>query len=402
VLVVDAGDELSGPTVPPAQRRLRAHLILDVFDRFGVQAMALGERDHEAGPDLGLALAHIPQRARTRVAGIETGAFALDLDAAPDGAAALRREAAAAKRSGAELVVALLHGGLDKARQALRGAEPSGVTVAIVSHGFGPPAPEQVGGAWLAECAPQGKQFCQLDLHVLDGKLEFADAGPRAQIEALLAGEQQAIADITTRQAASSPALHDFYERQKDQVKQQIADGEKALATRAPSATGSWLEARQTPLGTEVPDLPAIAELVARYKSEVAKLPPSPPPPSGGYAGIDACRGCHAPAVAFWQRTRHARAWASLAKTHQQNDAACVHCHVTGGQVALPDIQCEACHGPSAPHIGDPRLKGLVIRDPAEPVCTACHTKDQTGAWELAAFRKAILGPGHGAPVEKR
>ncbi len=397
MLVVDAGDDLSGPAVPLAQKPLRARLILEALQRFGVRAMAIGERDREPGVPLDA----IPNHARLRVAGFEVGVFSLETEGRSDleAGSALRREAAELRKGGAAIVVALLHGGPDKARAALKAVAPSGVTVAVVSHGFGLAGVDRAGDAWLVQCPPQGKQFCQLDLHVLDGKLDFVDAGPRAQIEAMLGGQQKALADVDARQASSDGALRDYYEKQKDQIRQMIDFEKRQLATAPPPPTGSWVESRQTPLGTEVSDDKEVAAMVARYKAEVAKLPPPPPPPRGGFVGGEACVGCHKEAHEAWSRTKHARAFATLEKKGQQADQACVNCHVTGKQPALRDVQCEACHGPGQAHLGNPLAKALVVRDPPESTCLVCHTKDQTGSWDFAAFRKAVLAPGHGLPA---
>ena len=40
-----------------------------------------------------------------------------------------------------------------------------------------------VGRTWLVQPMMQGKYIGQLDLHVIDGKLAFVDAGGRANVE---------------------------------------------------------------------------------------------------------------------------------------------------------------------------------------------------------------------------
>src|SRR5262249_15631573 len=158
-----------------------------------------------------------------------------------------------------------------------------------------------------------------------------------------------------------------------------LATQERQLAAMPPlGSVGSWLENRQVPLGADVSDEPGIAELMKHYKDEVARLPPPPPPPAvpvapgmglqhtpqvgGGYVGSRVCATCHAPALTFWTRTKHAKAWQALVDKGQQRDAACQECHETGKLVALPDVQCEACHGPGAAHVAQPSVKGFVVR----------------------------------------
>ena len=85
----------------------------------------------------------------------------------------------------------------------------------------------------------------------------------------------------------------------------------------------------------------------------------------------------------------------------QFRDPSCVVCHVTGGSLSMPDVQCEACHGPGAAHAAKPTAKGIVTRDPPESACTRCHHAPEAKEWDFVTFRKAILGPGHGQPPPK-
>jgi hypothetical protein len=393
VLVVSAGDDLWGPTVPFGQRRLRARAILDGYARLGVDAMGAGEMDRVAGDGL----INIKGRALVERAGIRVGVFAHDLEAEPK-PEALRREAAALRKQGARLVVALLHGGMARARDALASSLP--IDVAVASHsGWGVQDPERAGTTWLVEGPGQGKHFGQLDLHVVDGKLEFQDAGQRGQMEAMLVGQQQELRDLATRQAQSSKELREFYDRRKKEIEESSATLRAKIAALPAAGQGSWVENKLVPLGTEVPDEPGMAALVKRYKEDVAKLPPEPRPkpvgPSGTYLGAAECGRCHPAQLAFWKRTKHARAWATLVNHRRERDESCIRCHVTDGP-SLPDVQCEACHGPGVSHANQPGIPGLVVRDVPEPTCRRCHTPEQTGEWEYASFRRAVLGPGHG------
>ena len=396
MVVVDAGDSLTGPQVPAPQKELRARMILDAYAKMGVDALGFGERERELGRTPGKARSKIVRRA-----GLSVGLFWVDLETEKDPAAALREPASALRKQGAQLVIALVHGGLPRVRELVKPGG-FGVDVAVTSHtSFGTATSERAGQTWILEAGPQGKQMGRLDLHVLDGKLAFDDVGVRGQLEALLWDQEQQLADLGARQGgALNPQLHDFYERQKTQLQGAMASERQQLSALPIDMRASWLENQQIPLGSEVPDDPDIAALVQRYKAEVAKIKVPPgaaaAPATSGYAGGDACQGCHAPAVAFWQKTKHAQAWQALLKKGQQTDAACVGCHITAGLVGLPNVQCEACHGPAAAHMAQPNLRGLVRRDSTEQQCRSCHTPQQTTEWEYASFRAAILGPGHG------
>lgn len=106
----------------------------------------------------------------------------------------------------------------------------------------------------------------------------------------------------------------------------------------------------------------------------------------GGYLGNGACMGCHQQEMEGWALTHHAVAWRTLEEAEKTDDPKCVGCHVTGaGEAggwtgpetpALTDVGCEACHGPSGPHDGQPT-------DPKE-ACAGCHDAEHSIQFSVA------------------
>lgn len=100
-----------------------------------------------------------------------------------------------------------------------------------------------------------------------------------------------------------------------------------------------------------------------------------------GYAWADACKDCHADIHAYWETSKHGRAFLRLRGESQNN--ACVNCHVTGkagkveveGKLQNAGVQCESCHGPSAAHVADPMDKPPT-RLPGPAVCEGCHNSN--------------------------
>ncbi len=105
------------------------------------------------------------------------------------------------------------------------------------------------------------------------------------------------------------------------------------------------------------------------------------------FVGSAACASCHAAASESWATSRHAHAMATLRKTGDDADPACVTCHVVGygtgrgfaGDAATPqfaEVGCEACHGPRSVHVA---IRSGPVQRREEPVsaaravCTACH-----------------------------
>src|SRR5204862_3064590 len=108
----------------------------------------------------------------------------------------------------------------------------------------------------------------------------------------------------------------------------------------------------------------AIAFCVA---APVAQTPV--PEQTTGYTWADSCKNCHQRIYEAWARTKHAGALDRLSSSEQAQP--CVGCHVTGPKSRVTDgnnkvvnrgVQCEACHGGSAAHAGDPKVKTGLAR----------------------------------------
>ena len=146
------------------------------------------------------------------------------------------------------------------------------------------------------------------------------------------------------------------------------------------------------------------------------------PPDSGGgqrgarargptYLGTTACGACHAPALAQWKTTKHARALSALARIGRDKDPSCVGCHVTGylqpggpGRSPrraknFPTSGAKPATARGKAHLEAADKKQSTARVVPEAICRGCHTADVTnGEFDYDKFVKAIVGPGHGAP----
>jgi len=71
----------------------------------------------------------------------------------------------------------------------------------------------------------------------------------------------------------------------------------------------------------------------------------------------------------------------------------------------LRDVQCETCHGPGSLHVeadNDAQAKKTIQRSPPEDLCaTQCHTSDHSDTFQLEAYLRDIVGPGHGGKRRK-
>ena len=130
----------------------------------------------------------------------------------------------------------------------------------------------------------------------------------------------------------------------------------------------------------------------------------APVPGQPTYVGVNACSKCHAEARAFWDGTRHAHAYSTLADQEKQFNLDCVSCHVTGygatgGSTVthvdkLKDVQCEVCHGPGSFHAAKPQEARLPI--PAGDACVTCHHSPHVEGFDPVSKMAMVIGPGHG------
>jgi 2',3'-cyclic-nucleotide 2'-phosphodiesterase (5'-nucleotidase family) len=485
-----------GKTPDAGEIERRGRMLAAAYRRTGTTAMAPGDRDLAVGLPLlrrlaktgGIPILSANLYGRDRkplfeadrivdAAGTKIGVFGVTAPPTPDDRAAWQaagidardavaaaRDAVAALRArGAALVVALVHVGPAAEARKLLAAVP-GIDWAVLGHsGMNLDVPETVGSARMLEAMTNGKHLGRLDLHIVGGSLAFTDRGERAMIETMLADHRRQLTDYDKRLGETDPAaMIDYYKERRKQIEDAVAR-ETALLQRLPAAiTGSWFENRIIPLDSETPNQTGVGVLVDGYNREsvrraaagkpaglglasdkhgarAAAAPAGAPDgaaPAGVYLGSDACGACHAPAMAFWKTTKHAKALAALAREGRDRDPSCVGCHVTGylqggwkvetraAQAPLAGVGCEACHGPGRAHVeaadnlrrdpgrvpspprrdsGEPSsppshaIKKSTARKVPEAVCRGCHTTDMTnGEFDFRQFTTAILGPGHG------
>lgn len=282
-------------------------------------------------------------------------------------------------------------------------------------------APTLVGNTLVVETANHLQTIGVVDLFVRQGKPEgplvFADAGGVARAGELLSlsgriRELEARIDSWERDHTAKP--EDVAARKADLAKLR-AEKTKLEAEPAPAA-GSFfrytaVEVRDT-LGS---DKAVTERMLGYYKrvnehNKVAFADRKPEPAAkdqAGYIGVEACTECHDDARKFWDKTRHAGAYATLQKGFKEFNLDCVSCHVTGyGRAGgstvtftekLQNVQCEECHGPGSLHAKAPTKKELIIGKPAAEGCvSSCHHPPHVEGFDAAVKMKLITGPGHG------
>ncbi|MFQ5654309.1 MAG: multiheme c-type cytochrome [Planctomycetota bacterium] len=106
---------------------------------------------------------------------------------------------------------------------------------------------------------------------------------------------------------------------------------------------------------------------------------------STAYLTGERCAACHLEQHTFWERTAHARAYATLERTGDQFRYDCIPCHVVGYGETFVDahkpgpyinVQCESCHGTNPRHAEDPTAHPWPQVD--QSPCWACHNPRET------------------------
>lgn len=420
-----------------AQEEAKAQTLADILKGMGLVAFAPGKNDGAAGDDTLRALA-----AR---AGVEPGSGAAGLPGAKAvvrqvgtvklglvtvgagteaPADVVKREAAAARQGGAQVVVAVTAVGRGEAKR-IAEAVPDLTAVVVGSVGGSgeantstPPA-EQVGNVLILETGNHLQTLGVLDLFVREGSFTFADATgleDGRKREELGRRIQELRGRIAGWEKDGAVAKADLDARRADVAR--LEAERNALGLRPPPAKGSFFRYGTREVRDGLGREPGAADKMSAYYKYVndanrvafaSKLPPPVPEGQSGFAGIEACTTCHGAARAVWNKTPHAHAYATLADQFKEFNLDCVSCHVTGydrpgGSTVthvdgLKDVQCEVCHGPGARHAKTSR-KTDIVGKPGPDLCTsACHHPPHVHTFDATAKMSAILGPGHGRPL---
>lgn len=129
--------------------------------------------------------------------------------------------------------------------------------------------------------------------------------------------------------------------------------------------------------------------------------PPLPvnPPPGYQISGTESCLKCHQNDGKHWEHSSHAHAWKTLTASGAHVDSDCQRCHTTG--FGLPsgfvsanqslnrvNVGCENCHGPSAAHVQNPKIKTPFS---AKDQCIECHDRENSPEFNYEEYWKQMI-----------
>ena len=453
LLYADAGDLLFESAAPPpaqmvTQKQLKARVLARGEELLGAAARAVGRRDLALGAEfVGESAGAVPlldagastKGARAtvlaRAGSVPVGLFAAGLGENPQATIAARAKQLRAE--GARLVVLLLQpagdNGFAAAQALVPAAREAGVDLIVLGKRDDPASdPDRKDASSPPVLAPEGhgQSLLRIDLQLGTGPIFLARGAAEK------AGELQALDERIARfrqQAQDNPARREpllAKIRELEQRKAAARDAVEAAPAGATLATATFV-----PLDSKLPDDAEAKQLLDGYDARVAQLnlaeaklqPEACPAARKGepsFIGAHRCVECHATEAAFWEKTNHARAFATLVTVNKQFSLDCIRCHVSGWQqpggvcridkaavggpgigagqkfgVGRQDVQCEACHGAGSEHAADPpeHIDGKV----AVNVCMRCHEAANSPHFDDAKYRPFIIGPGHGMPLAR-
>ncbi len=445
-LVLDAGDHFfRTPLLSPrdeAQARETAHFLASTLKSMNVAAIAVGERDlafglkelraleQESGAKLVSAnLVYTASSTRAfeqfvlvERSGVKIGIVGASLELDAKAAAhvvyaqaglktippepALLEAAKAARKAGASFVVALIHTGDLRARDAMVKLEPGAIDLAFTAHDrHASGSLELIGKApsALTSSGERGKWLVSVKAEIVPGATSVANKGG-------IEGAKKSIQDIDTRIAqyqATTGADHSATIERLKKRKAQIETDLKLVTTAGKHALAYELIA----IDVALPEDPTISAAFTAYKERLRVANAGVAPLSAAqiaYAGTKACGTCHQDELAQWKTTGHAHAWATLVRIKQTGNLDCVGCHTTGfdrpggiqglaGIEGFADVGCESCHGPGAAHAKNPKIALDHGKKVPERVCAECHrAQADQKPFDFEERLPRVLGIGHG------
>jgi cytochrome c554/c'-like protein len=258
-----------------------------------------------------------------------------------------------------------------------------------------------------------------IDFFVRDNDYKFHDATGLANAEAIVSITKR-VRELENRLDAweKDPTIRsdDVTARRRDLAK--LKEEKERLSSPPAPKAGSFFRYSLVEVRERLGSDPKVSERMKAYYRHVddhnrvafaGRKPPALPRGQRGYAGVEVCSTCHEDARQVWDRTAHARAYATLATQFKAYNLECVSCHVTGYEKpggstvtmneSLRDVQCEECHGPGQAHAKAPKQAGLILREPKPDSCvSSCHHPPHVEGFDPTQARPLILGPGHGMP----
>jgi hypothetical protein len=213
-----------------------------------------------------------------------------------------------------------------------------------------------------------------------------------------------------------------------------VRSQEAGSSGRDTNSSNSSLRYERIPFDSRFESSKTVVGMMQLYQEQLEKtglkalgiqtIPDERSAEHGKFIGTKSCMDCHEASYKIWQKSGHAKAWESLARTAKPArtfDPECIACHVVGWNPAqclpysggfsneketphLVAVGCESCHGPGELHSkaeqgSDEAAKEklrLVVRlplgdDAAKKHCITCHDGDNSPHFDFNTYWQKIV-----------
>jgi hypothetical protein len=419
VFFLDSGEALFGakqiPDEAVQQQERKARALADAFKLMKLDARAAGPLDDARGAGFRTALA-LPELQGPRL--IDRGGFKLGVVSGT----ALAQGAASLRAQGAQFVIGLFAGTLEKAAEA---APTSGVDLVVAAEANNEVAGEtsrlQRSEPPVVQLQSKGRSLLRVDV--------WKGAGARAELLHGANDKERELNALDERielmRAQTNDPNAETQMKALRQAKLEELQRRRAEVAQAPLPVPAGARAfglRFVPLEVTTGVDEKVKGLVDKYDADVGQMNlawakangrdcPAPAKGEPGFVGNGPCLDCHKEAFPVWNASKHAHAYATLVEKKKQYHLDCIGCHVTGWQkpggvcrvdkvAAREGVGCEDCHGPGSVHADDPTATNIG-EGRGSQTCVRCHDKENSTHFDYDLFLAQILGPGHGKNAPK-
>lgn len=254
----------------------------------------------------------------------------------------------------------------------------------------------------------QGKEIGRLDLSLKERGKTIKDASQRILVSRNIAEIEEMLQNLLKKSNMKKMLIFLKTGKSIDAEISQLRGIKVQLETQLKTLkfpVGNTFISTMNPMDEKVLKNKEIDDMIKGYKHAVNavsydKVKSSSPDSSvTTYTGEAVCAGCHPLQSDFWKSTRHAKAYNTLVAKNSHRDIECVRCHTTGYGTPggfrlgteyswLVNVQCEACHGPGANHLGKGDLRPIDVY-----ICKKCHDADRDPEFNMASALTRISCP---------
>lgn len=333
---------------------------------------------------------------------------------------ALRSEIATLRKEGAEVIIVLAHAGELGAKELAKAIPDIDIIVRAPGTPIErePSAPIRANGVLIVEAGSQGQHVGRITLsfgsETPERPLLLDDAG-QSEVKARAMIERRIKAYRMEADAWSvDPAKADAVKAKLAEIDRLQAKLKEPLPAPVPP-NKAHLRVELIKLTEEIASHTEMTTILSAYyadlramnleKGDVAQCAIADKA-KPVYVGTERCTECHQEEHAFWKKTKHAKAWATLEEQGKHFDLTCIGCHTVGYQQAggfcrlkdvgaLKDVGCESCHGPGSVHVEDQEPSSITLAVPEKTCMSLCHVPDHSDGFVYEKYLREITGKGH-------